>query len=191
MGSLKTKSMGYLNQSNSKTVQCRICGNEIDLNSIWRKHRLAKRIKEEHVCLNCAFWIEQLEIPERIVIDKKCYTAIDDKVGSLLRVQKKALTAYVLKDGNKPIAMKDIQLVGEVPEHFLSHFPNNAIFISYKTYRQLKESTFKCKLKGCWDRYYCYRYDADSELEPWNIVPMSHKIGDEQCKSFINKFKLL
>ena len=63
-------------------------------------------------------------------------------------------------------------------------------FISHKHFKLIDdEGPFSCRAKGCYDRYHCIWYDKD-KMEPdgpWNIVPPDHRIGDEDCQSFIDK----
>jgi hypothetical protein len=99
---------------------------------------------------------------------------------------------HALRNDGSLIMSNNVWFQGEIPERFKEKLPDTAKLISKRTYKKLKNNNFKCKSKGCWDRYHCFRYDNSIEEKygPWNSIPKTHKPGEEDCESFINKNQL-
>lgn len=182
MGNIKATSSTFHPQ------QCHICGTEYELRAFSRKHRLTKVMREQHICFDCAFWLERLQDPDGIIINGKHYTLTPIEVTFTAR--KKNPVTCVLRHDGRVVAAEEFYCSGTIPDRF-SSFRDNAKFISIATFRKIDNNPFKCKLKGCWDRYNCVRYDLEAEKDgPWNLIPKSHKTGEEYCESFINKNNL-
>jgi hypothetical protein len=173
-----------------KLQKCSLCEAVYEMDSFGRRVSLIQMMKERHICFRCAFWIDKIEnpSPDEIIIDGNYY---DFYTYPSFHINHNK-TLYILLKDNSVIASDNLVFHGKIPQRFRKNFPDTAMFISSSVYRKLKADNFKCKAKGCWDRYYCFRYDNSIEENsgPWNIIPKTHKVGDECCVSFINKNKL-
>ena len=171
--------------------QCQFCGAEYEPRAFLKKHRLTKTILKLHICYECAFWYDQSQSSDGIIINGKHYTCTPLHDAFASNRTTNPVTCILMHSGEL-IATDFLCCTGVIPDRFLARMPDNAWFISVKNYRKLARNPFRCRLKGCWDRYNCARYDSSVEKDgPWNIVPSSHVAGSECCESFINKFELI
>lgn len=170
--------------------KCQLCGNYDDLTDMYESE-LTPIMKKEQVCANCAFWMNIVKTPPAN------YEVINGMMFIVRPIVKRPLNYikasegtefYIRKLDGTLIKTNNLWNLGEIPKHFIKHFPDTAIFLNLMTYQSLKNDPWVCHAKGCWDRYQCLRYDVASEDgKPFNIVPDNHVSGDERCPSFITK----
>lgn len=169
---------------------CNICGGTDDMNGYDEQCQLFQSMKKHHICHNCAYWQEIIQHPplNMEVIGGVAYIA-NPFVHRPLHVIKGNFGKefYIRKYDRSVWRINNLWVLGRVPERFIAHFPDTANFLSLMTYQKLSKDNFKCHAKGCWDRYHCLRYDLQLEKDgAFNVVPASHRVGDEQCPSFIH-----
>lgn len=171
---------------------CSCCGDMYDIGEYQSQSDVVKLMRERVLCFRCSLWTIRAEHPApcREIIDGKHYVFHPYQ----LSIQcNSGRVFYILRPDGSVMRSNYVWFQGVVPDIFKDLFPDTARMISKKVYNQLHNNPFKCQSKGCWDRYSCLRYDLSIEQNsgPWNHIPKSYKIGDEQCESFINKNKLL
>ena len=169
---------------------CNICNERDDIGIYNKDSPIFKIMHERHVCYRCAYWIDKiLNRPIRSeVIGGVMYIA-NPFVHRPLHVIKGSFGQeyYIRKFDKSLLRVNNLWNLGEIPEVFRDELPDTANFLSLMTYQKLSKDSHTCNAKGCWDRYHCLRYNISIEKgDPFNTVPTSHHIGDEECPSFIN-----
>lgn len=170
---------------------CSICGAPINIDEFDIRAIITKMMKKEHICFSCAFWSDKIKhpVPGREIING-CHYVFHEWLKRPIPFQGSCgQKYYILKNDGSVKRSNNVWFQGEIPDRFKHQLPNTARLITSKAYYTIKSiGCFKCKRKGCWDRYHCYFYDENEEKNgPWNQVPKSHKIGGENCESFLNK----
>lgn len=175
-------------------IDCHLCGKTVILDDFDASSKYYKIMQEQHVCFSCAFWIDKIATPPsdfiiaggHYFIIHPCVKRPDNKLMGFHGAE-----FYFRKFDGTLVKSNNVWHHGEIPQHFRKDLPDTAYFLSLITYQRLKNDTHLCLAKGCWDRYHCLRYDTSCEKDgPFNIVPASHKIGNEKCPSFINVSEL-
>lgn len=173
--------------------KCSICGNDYNLDNFDMKSSLPQMMRDRHFCFTCAFWTNKIESPDpnREIIDGQHYVFYPGPNSAYFQGFG-GRTFYAIRNNGELITSNNVWHQGDIPSWFRDKLPDTAKFISARTFRKLRDNPFKCKSKGCWDRYHCFRYDISIEKEagPWNVVPKNHVVGQEDCESFINKDNL-
>lgn len=175
-----------------KILTCSFCGRTVTINRYVSTSALNKRMRIENLCYDCAFWKDYLEHPRpgSVILSGKLYalSPITRYLNGTSRRRNGIQFARNMQTG-KAIAFTSYHCLATVPRQFRERIPDQYRFISERTYTLLWQRTKKCCIKGCWDRYHCWWYDKDKAEPkgPWNEIPKTHKIGDENCESFINK----
>lgn len=173
------------------TQTCSCCGTPFELDGFYPSNKLTKKMKAENICFSCAFWKDKIDDPpvNREIIDGQYY--IFNPWGKARNIQGYGSCAmYIVKNDGDIKRSNNVYYQGQVPDCFKDLLPNTAKFITKMAYINIKKRLgFKCQAKGCWDRYHCFWYNTEIEKEngPWNTIPASHRPGEEQCESFINK----
>lgn len=174
---------------------CHICGSPLDLESYNQKEPLVKKMRHEHLCFNCAFWLDKSENPPkgREIINGSHYVFHNWNSGSGRFCGFGGRPFYALRNDGTVIRSNNVWFQGNIPDRFKDRFPNTARLITRNAYTKLKDNVlFRCDRKGCFDRYHCFFYHAD-EIEKngaWNKVPANHVVGSEECELFLNKDKI-
>lgn len=169
---------------------CNICGKTDDLNMFDTQCALFKPMSEQHICHQCAYWLDIIQHPplNMEVIGGVAYIA-NPFVHRPLQVIKGHFGKefYIRKYDETLLRVNNLWNLGKIPERFREQLPDTANFLSLMTYQKLSKDPHKCYAKGCWDRYHCLRYNLQLEKDgPFNTVPDSHRVGSEECPSFIN-----
>lgn len=171
-------------------LQCLHCGSPIDLENYNLKLPLPQIMQCKQLCFSCAYWIEKVNRPDpyRQIINGEYYVFFPNDMKIDLAGHNKQ-TFYIMLNNGNVIRSRNVWHQGEIPLHLRELLPDTARFISRTAYYKIKnQPLFKCKSKGCWDRYHCFWYDIDMEVDgPWNEIPNTHKVGDECCESFLDK----
>lgn len=175
-------------RSRAGAFTCLHCGAHVDCGDYNPMSPILKIMAAKHFCFSCALWTDRINnpSPHQQIIDGAYY------IFKPLDNNSRQKTRHIRLNNGLAICSNNIVFYGQVPDLFLSAFPNTARFITAKAYRKIRHHPyFKCKSKGCWDRYHCFWYDMTLEARgPWNVIPSSHKIGGECCESFLNKNKV-
>lgn len=142
-----------------------------------------------HVCYECAFWLNIIAHPiyGHEIIDgyyfiihpyaKRPYHATGFSKGR---------EYYIRKNDGTLLKTNNMECRGKIPERFRDQLPDTAIFLPLMSYQNLANFPFECFARGCWDRYNCLRYNLECEAEegPFNEIPPSHEPGEEKCPSY-------
>lgn len=188
------KARGISRTLNQHTQTCSICEATYEIESFNPNAPLVKTMVEKHICFQCAFWLDKIEnpAPNREVIKGEHYTFNPYQDHQAIFQGHGGRVFYGVRNDGTLIISNNVWFQGEIPKRFREQLPDTAQLISKKTYTKLKNNNFQCKAKGCWDRYHCLRYDISIEEDtgPWNTISKTHKPGEENCESFINKNQL-
>lgn len=174
-------------------IQCSICKSEYDLNDFELRNPLPQLMKARGLCFSCSFWTDKIEspAPNREIINGEHFIFSPDNPNQYFKGNG-GKPFYAIHNDGSIISTNNMWCQGTIPDHFKSKLPDTARFISKQTFQKLQNNPFKCKAKGCWDRYHCFRYDLSIEEKSgaWNAIPEKHIVGQEECESFINKNEL-
>lgn len=172
---------------------CSQCGSKILLRGYDTKQRLARLMKSQNLCFDCAYWQNLADYPLKNmeIINNKCYQIfpeVADKDKTML-LGGRGKRKYFMRKDLTPFKSNDIWLIGVIPQRFRHLFPPTACEINLQLYRIILNNRRICQAVGCMDRYHCVRYNLELEKDkkPFNTVPKNWKIGDEHCKFFLNK----
>lgn len=180
----------------SKIRVCSKCGVRLLDAGHDRHHRLYKRMTDENLCHECAYWLDLIESPGEYleVIDGVCYRIypMADKRDCTVLLGGKGIRRFFARKDLTPFESNDIWLVGAVPQRFIEHFPDTAFEITRYGFNRLSVNHKRCKARLCFDRYHCLRYMTELESNgPLNEIPNNWRVGNEHCPPFINKAKAL
>ena len=174
--------------------KCDVCGkkfvhyerppkNDDDLTVYTSKH---------NVCYECAFWLtfidnkpKELQVANGIAY--KIFPFIEEPTLSMLLGGNGKKRFFVTKD-RQVIKSNDVWVVGTIPQHFRDKLPDTGWFCNKSVYGRILRFNKMCKEVGCLDRYKCFRFRTDLELEngPYNTLPKGWETGDEHCGFFVN-----
>lgn len=178
-------------KANASKNACSICGGNINIGEFDIRAILTRKMKAEHLCFTCAFWKDKIDhpVPGREIING-CHYVFHEWLRQPVPFQGSGgHHYYILKTDGSVKRSNNVWFQGEIPERFKRQLPNTARLITKRAYYLIKNmGDFKCCKKGCWDRYHCYFYDHTIEAEtgPWNQIPKNHKVGAENCETFLN-----
>lgn len=170
---------------------CKCCGARMLFQGYDIQHRLAHIMNRETICYDCAFWQDIREYPPEHmeIVGNKCmkiYPVADKKDKSLI-LGGKGKMRYFIRNDNTVFQSNDIWFIGIVPERFRKDFKPTAKEITQKAFKKLLKNSLKCKARGCFDRYHCFRYNLELERNgAFNSVSLNWNVGDEHCKFFID-----
>lgn len=176
-------------RDNAVIMKCSKCGAEFDLSDYTFDSPVATIMREMELCHHCAYWIEMLEYPEQP------YEIIDGDVwvyGQPIYYTDNAnltLPAFVMKKDKSIAKLPYPNCIGPLPDDFREQYPDTARFIDRQSYKRIKSRAgIECRAVGCYDRYNCFWYDPKlrEPYGPWNEIPKYHKVGGENCPSFVN-----
>ena len=174
------------------TYACKCCGKKESVEPT-AKGEIYAYAKEHQLCYTCAYW-EKICLMDRatfLIVDGICYMAKPKtlKDECLCNTYNgKTFYAIILKT-KRMVCTNHLVRIGKVPPQFKERLPDNAIFITLRTFIKLTADNFVCYAQGCYDRYRCLRYNCEAEETPFNTVPKSHCIGDECCPQCIDKLQ--
>ncbi len=175
--------------------KCRLCGNEYSCYFFNKKSKVRKTMEKEHVCGQCAAWMNRDIDPEakEYIIDGIVYQVLpfQENVVAGDFLGSKGKTFYILDaETMTSIKSNDVWKIGEPPPAFKK--PDNAIFISGSEHNALKDGVFECHGVSCLDRYTCAMYFKDKVEKdgPVNSIPKDWVDGGEQCQNYLNINKI-
>lgn len=175
---------------------CTLCGKDDYLSNYPSTTKLLHLMKEEKLCFHCAFWTDKIRHPEipHEIIDGSYYFfgSYQKNLQTMSKIdQLNTKTVCVIHKDMSVAISDDVRFQGTIPRRFLKYFPDTAQIIPLRLYHRLQADHGSCYAKGCWDRYECFFYDMSKEpATPWNIIPKTHKTGDEYCPRFLNKERI-
>lgn len=153
---------------------------------------LSGMVDSRHICYECAYWLQFIEKrPEHIQIaNGVCYQIfpfIEEPTLSMLLGGDGKKRFFVTKD-RQVIKSNDIWVIGTIPERFRDQLPDTGWFCNKSVYGRLFNFNKMCREVGCLDRYKCFRFRTELELEngPFNQLPKKWNVGDEHCRYFIH-----
>lgn len=175
--------------------KCKICGAPQNLDSFDQRAIITKKMANEQLCFNCAFWKDKVDnpVPGREIIDGCHYTFhpwIENRHGFMGHAGQ---SYYILHNDGTVLRSNNVWFQGTIPERFKAMLPDTAKIITKEAYDRIsKEGQFHCPKKGCWDRHHCFFYHAEEHEAdgPYNIVPDNYKVGGEKCELFLDKSKM-
>ena len=115
-------------------MKCKECGKEIEFHWIEDKNN---RLKELQLCFTCDFWIEHIQrdktVDNTFVINGWHYIVGREDKGDRYEFRGCGGSKFVIKahDGRE-ITTTNLWVQGEIPQHFRTRLPDNAIFIGNK-----------------------------------------------------------
>ena len=149
-------------------------------------------VNERQVCYECAYWLNLIaNKPDAMqVANGICYQVlpfIEEPTLSMLLGGGGAKRFFVTKD-KQVIKSNDVWVIGKIPKRFREQLPDTGWFCDKKVYGKLLRFNSLCREVGCLDRYKCFRFMVELELEngPFNQLPRKWNVGDEHCRYFIN-----
>lgn len=175
------------------SYSCKICGRLVEPDIFLLRTQLLGPMLRFHECYNCAFWRQlAANAPQNsVVINGELVTTEFSLTQPFLPLLRKRI--YLLYRDGQTAEINSIFTYGKIPDAFLSCFKTEAAIVPRDIYIRAKNNQgHKCLMKGCYDRYHCFFYNAD-EVEtagPWNNIPKNYQVGWEQCPIFINKTEL-
>lgn len=143
-----------------KKNECQICGKPLNLEEFDLSREIPKRMKREHICFQCAFWLNrkfydgELEKEKKIAVITPDYSHwITTIRGTVLSVPSAFNGIYQTKlqpietlgvlnstgQGVYIIRFNNITHQGTIPEHLREHFKVNGIFLSPQEYKMLED----------------------------------------------------
>lgn len=174
---------------------CTHCGKEIAKNNQPTKGAISKIMQNTGMCYECAYWTNFMDSPPPYleIIGGTCYNVcpMAKRVPNAMLGSKN--TKYILRKDGSVERSNDIWNLGDVPLSFRNKLRDTAYWVDKRIYDRLKDFGLRrCKAKGCMDRYHCLQFDYRIEFDegPYNIVPITWIVGDENCKDFINMLKI-
>lgn len=182
-------------EASASRKTCSICGAPMNINEFDTRAIITRKMKKEQLCFSCAFWKDKIDnpVPGREIING-CHYVFHEWVKTPIPFQGSGgYRYYILKNDGSVLRSNNVWFQGNIPERFKEQLPDTARMITKRAFYAIKNiEGFKCSKKGCWDRYHCYFYDKSLEKDcgPWNEIPKSHKVGGEQCESFLNIEKM-
>lgn len=168
---------------------CNVCGDSGDYIIYDAESPLFYYMTKNHVCYNCAFWLDIIEHPiyNHEIIDG-FYFIVHPFVHRPYHATGFSLGReyYIRKNNGKLIKTNNIECRGEIPAQFREQLSDTAVFLPMIAYQNLVNHPFECHARGCWDRYTCLRYNIEYEREEgaFNEVPENHIPGEEHCPSY-------
>lgn len=110
-------------------------------------------------------------------------------------------TRYVFIPAQRiAFAVHDVEIIKDDKERWAAREQHpdmpSIVFVDGITARKIntrRHDNLDCDFKGCLDRYHCLWFNPDSEKEkkgkrkPYNKIPKTHRVGDEQCPRFFNR----
>lgn len=175
--------------------KCNACGKKY----LRMEYKLKKEISEVHnyvkeheVCFECGYWLYLIEHkPEGLQIANGiCYKILPfvEKPGFTIMLGSKGKTFFFVTKEKEVIKSNDVWRIGKIPERFRDRLPDTGWFCDRRVYEKLSKFNKPCKAMGCLDRYKCFRFNTELELEngPFNEVPKNWITGGEHCKHFLN-----
>lgn len=172
----------------AQTYQCSKCGKDVNIEKYIPKSAMTLDMYDRQLCHHCAYW-------EKFFASNTPFEIIDGKVWTygpqMFTVLSRHLPVqirYVFHPDGSIFQMNNSFSLGDAPKEY--SLADTGRFISRSVFDKLSDGDgYHCRAIGCYDRYHCYWYHPE-EFEkdgPWNVIPESHKTGDEHCDGFLNK----
>jgi hypothetical protein len=163
-------------------MACEVCGKSVDfaeiINEDWKVH-----LADCKKCVECAYWDEIMDNrPEHEQVIRGYLYDFPNTPNP-----RSTTARYIYTNSGDVMSSYRAVCYGKIPDRLREHFPDTARFITKEQYQiMVNNEDYSCRSKGCWDRTHCFWYKL-KEMD-WNKIPASHKIGDEHCPTFINKY---
>lgn len=180
----------------ARIFHCSHCGQSCDLDLFCHYKGRTKRMRQERLCFDCAYWMDYIDnpIPDTAIVSGALYSFVPDRREIDRRNIRKTGITFALDMNNREIVTCISPIFkAKVPKSFSELLPDQYRFISAETYFRIKEYCAPhCTSKGCFDRYHCFWYNAQlmESRGPWNKIPKDYIIGGEMCESFIDKERM-
>lgn len=177
-------------RDNAIIITCSKCGAEFDLSDYSFDSPVATIMREGKLCHHCAFWKEILEYPEQPYVIVNGMVWIYGEKTFLTDNANNTLPAFIMRRDGSVEKINYPNCIGELPANIAIEYPDTARFIDFNSYKRIRaRAGMSCRAVGCYDRYHCYWYNAEEREAKgaWNTVPDHHKVGSENCPSFVNK----
>lgn len=172
---------------------CSKCGSRILFQGYNVSQRIGNIMDKTKVCFDCAYWEELIKYPPQhleVVGDRllKVFPEVQHPCRSQI-LGGNGKMRYFIKANGELVCSNDVWNVATIPDKYKAHFPPTLKEISRTIYNRIQKYPAKCTAKGCYDRYFCWRYDVAIETAagPYNIIPKNWMAGNEKCKYFIDK----
>lgn len=181
--------MGFKAQWQTLEFDCANCGKHTDLEKYQdSRDGIVMLMRQHQICYSCAFWMNFKDhLGNYEVVGGKAYD-FGDQVFVVKAHHLAIKLRYIWHFDRTVEKLENCRCIGTVPGHI--GIQDTGRFISKQMYKKLsKTKDHLCRAKGCYDRYHCYWYNAEvmEKDGAWNVIPKTHKIGDERCEGFINK----
>lgn len=176
---------------------CNCCGTKILFMGYDTGGRIGYLMDKKNICYECAFWQNIIDYPPEHyeIVGSKCLKImplVKDKDRSMI-LGGKGKRRFFMRPDLTVFVSNDVWNIGTIPVHLRGQLPPTAFEITKRAYATLTKNPKRCIARGCFDRYHCARYkiELEDETGPFNKVPLSWKTGDERCRSFMNKQKII
>lgn len=172
---------------------CRLCGRRTVTGGYHADSRIARRMAEEHLCYDCAYWTDLAEFrPGCIeVLEGKCMKvlpAVENPTKDMV-LGGRGKMRYFMRPDRTVFASNDIWTLGAVPPHVRHLYPDTVLELTRALYNKIRREARPCRARGCLDRYGCLRFNMELERKygPYNAVPAQWVPGGEHCGIFLDK----
>ena len=168
--------------------KCSKCGRDVDIEKYIPKAAMTLDMYDNRLCHHCAYWKNFFasDTPYEIVDGKiwtygtQLFTVLSRRISVKIR--------YIFRPDGSVKQLNNSYCLGEVPPEY--ELPDTGRFVRREVFEKLEDGNgYHCRAMGCYDRYHCYWYHPEEweKNGPWNVVPKTHKVGDEHCNGFLNK----
>ena len=173
---------------------CKHCGKKYFMQGFSTEDRITMMMDREKICYDCAYWknIINYPLPYMEVVGNICIKVmpkVKKKEKTMLLGGKGKIKYFIRTDWSELVSSNDIWQIGTIPEVFREQLPPTLIELPKNIYKRLEKYMGRCKARGCFDRYNCFRYNLEVEKDKigaFNKIPPAWQIGNEHCKHFIN-----
>lgn len=172
-------------------ILCECCGRKVHDKGYYKLSPVYQKMIAECVCYDCAYWdmiskdnTRNLIMIEGVLYDLQPYCEPAPNI--MLGMDGKE--CYILKADGSSVFSNDVWRIGTVPIKFQDRF-SEGWWMTKKAFKLLQKRKVKCKRKECFDRYRCFFYDWQSELNKpsHHYVPKRWHLGDEMCKYYLDR----
>ena len=174
--------------------KCSVCNKKfIKIDRTATDGDLSSYVEERKMCYECAFWSDFIEKPKPNglqVVNGVCYLVLPfiEKPTIFMLLGGGGKKRFFVSKERKVFKSNDVWLIGTIPAQFRDKLPDTGWFCDRRVYGKLLSFNRMCKEIGCFDRYKCFRFRTELELQngPFNTIPDDWITGGEHCGFFIN-----
>ena len=156
--------------------------------------RITMIMDREKICYDCAYWKNLINYPppNMEIVGNTClkvFPKVEKKEKTMLLGGKGKIRFFIRTDWSELVTSNDIWPIGTIPEIFKEQLKPTLIELPKNIYKKLEKYNRRCKARGCFDRYNCFRYELEIEKDKigaFNKIPPAWKVGNEHCRYFIN-----